>query len=350
VCLPLFSRPYEDRHSAQVQSGIDRTCLGFGPLPPLYDNSMNPLYRGNEEFDTWVREVYLAESRTDSSHNIITQDNSNNIINQDNSNNINPIDSSNNIDVRGGGYGWADYGNNLIRAASIDSSHNIITQDISGLDIPNTTSPFRILSGLNPGPPSWLSSSQQQYRSNNPLLSQQNYPTPAMDFGSSVTLDLSPFQRRLAEGQRLRGMGTALSSSRYNHILRASMRDNSIYKKVLSETGESDLKLVKYELGKYSNDRCSIMHINFEEGDEITQLPCKHCFNTEAINRWLKEEKAECPICRQELNNKEVKIETENTVLNTSANIDASANIDDENAIIDSRQRLLDALSMLYLI
>ena len=161
VCLPLFSRPYEDRHSAQVESAIERWERRH--CRHLHDNSMNPLYRENEEFDTWVREAMNAreaESRAayrseflgpiDSSHNIITQDNSNNIINQDNSNNINPIDSSNNIDVRGGGYGWADYGNNLIRAASIDSSNNIITQDISGLDIPNTTSPFRILSGLNP--------------------------------------------------------------------------------------------------------------------------------------------------------------------------------------------------------
>jgi len=252
-----------------------------------------------------------------------------NIIPIDNSYNINPIDSSNNIDVRAADYSWADYGNNLIRAASIDSSHNInpdsshniINQDISGLDIPNTTSPFRILSGLNPGPPSWLSSSQQRY-------------TPAIDFGSTVTLGLSAFQR-------------SRSSSRYNSILRASMRDNSVYKKVLSETGENDLKLVKYESEKYPNDRCSIMHIDFEEGDEITQLPCTHCFNTEAINHWLKEEKAECPICRQELNNKEVKIETENTVLNTSENIDASANIAHVNSIINARQELLNALSNL---
>ena len=37
-------------------------------------------------------------------------------------------------------------------------------------------------------------------------------------------------------------------------------------------------------------------------------MPCNHCFIPEAIRSWL-EEKPECPVCRQEMDSVEVKIE-----------------------------------------
>ena len=50
----------------------------------------------------------------------------------------------------------------------------------------------------------------------------------------------------------------------------------------------------------------------FEDGQDIIQLPCKHSFEPEAIKQWLKEEKAECPVCRyNEFKTKEIKIEDE---------------------------------------
>ena len=42
---------------------------------------------------------------------------------------------------------------------------------------------------------------------------------------------------------------------------------------------------------------CPITHTPFNDGDEITSLPCNHLFDTEAINRWV-QKKPECPICR----------------------------------------------------
>jgi len=41
----------------------------------------------------------------------------------------------------------------------------------------------------------------------------------------------------------------------------------------------------------------------------ISKLPCNHLFNTDAILKWLKEEKAECPICRFKLESIEKKSE-----------------------------------------
>ena len=50
------------------------------------------------------------------------------------------------------------------------------------------------------------------------------------------------------------------------------------------------------------------MMVEFEEGEEISQLPCNHLFNTEALTRWLKNESYKCPVCRHKLEFKEVKV------------------------------------------
>ena len=55
------------------------------------------------------------------------------------------------------------------------------------------------------------------------------------------------------------------------------------------------------------NSMCPIMQTDLENGMTVIQLECKHCFIPEAINKWLKEEKAECPVCRFALDSKEIK-------------------------------------------
>jgi Ring finger domain len=54
------------------------------------------------------------------------------------------------------------------------------------------------------------------------------------------------------------------------------------------------------------NAACGIWQADFEEGDKIKILPCNHAFGADAIMKWLKEEKAECPICRKALKSKEI--------------------------------------------
>jgi len=96
--------------------------------------------------------------------------------------------------------------------------------------------------------------------------------------------------------------GTAL-----NRILNDSLLDKTPYKKILSDKGNEQLKTVKYCKDKFDQESCCIMFYNFEEGQDVIQLPCKHIFDPEGIKTWLKEEQAKCPICRFELDSKEVK-------------------------------------------
>ena len=94
-----------------------------------------------------------------------------------------------------------------------------------------------------------------------------------------------------------------------NSILNRSLHDAAGYKFVLSDEGFASLEDKKYSTEECSNDSCPITRVAFQEGDEITELPCGHCFDPEAITRWLKDEKAECPVCRYALKSKEVKNE-----------------------------------------
>ena len=82
--------------------------------------------------------------------------------------------------------------------------------------------------------------------------------------------------------------------------------DETTYRNVLSEKGKKELIYDKYSC-ENKNTECPILHKKFNIGDEIIKLPCGHCYDPEAIIRWLTLENASCPICREPLNNSELR-------------------------------------------
>ena len=129
----------------------------------------------------------------------------------------------------------------------------------------------------------------------------------------------------------------------FNQVLQSSLNDKFTYKYILSEEGESQLKTIKFtkdttdtkNLGEINNI-CPITSLEFEENQNIISLPCNHYFDSDAINKWLKEEKAECPVCRFKLHSKEVKIDEKNYIR------------EDVNSLIDlyrSRINLINSLA-----
>ena len=96
-----------------------------------------------------------------------------------------------------------------------------------------------------------------------------------------------------------------------NSIVNSLEFSEKKYKKVISDNGKKELKKIQFKKNddNYKNNICPIIQTEFDDNEIITQLPCKHCFNTEAITHWLEKEKAECPICRFELDYDEIKIE-----------------------------------------
>ena len=81
--------------------------------------------------------------------------------------------------------------------------------------------------------------------------------------------------------------------------------DESLYetnpiKKVISKKGKTQLTYLKYTK-ECNNHTCPILCTDFTEGEDIIALPCQHCFYPKAIETWLNKEKAECPVCRFQL-------------------------------------------------
>jgi hypothetical protein len=95
----------------------------------------------------------------------------------------------------------------------------------------------------------------------------------------------------------------------FDRVLATSLNDESPVKTVLSEDGEKQLKTRLFTEHDEST-LCPIFHISFEIGDNIKELPCGHIFTPDAIDQWLKEEKAECPVCRFKLHSKEISQDT----------------------------------------
>ena len=82
--------------------------------------------------------------------------------------------------------------------------------------------------------------------------------------------------------------------------------EQPVQKQVLSDDGRKELLYMTYTNKDHmssvcDNHECPISQDEFEEGEEIIILPCKHAFMEENIMRWLEKESATCPVCRHAL-------------------------------------------------
>ena len=112
-----------------------------------------------------------------------------------------------------------------------------------------------------------------------------------------------------------------------SNLIQRTLLDGPVYKQVLSEEGK---KLLKHDIFFSSrpnlNTSCPIYHVDFNECDSVIRLPCDHIFIPEAIENWLINEKAECPVCRDKLPSTEVKM-TKNEIFG----IESEEENDEEN-------------------
>ena len=101
------------------------------------------------------------------------------------------------------------------------------------------------------------------------------------------------------------------------------MNDENKYKSIVKDN--TQLKKTKYDSGKFDFSSCPITMEDFKEGDDIICLPCKHIFEPNAIENWVTNENASCPVCRFKLESKKVKVK-DNTNINSNANSNANSN------------------------
>jgi hypothetical protein len=102
-------------------------------------------------------------------------------------------------------------------------------------------------------------------------------------------------------------------TSTFENLLQQSLlNDKSKYKKVISDEGKELLQNMYYDISneEFPNiaTKCPITQDDFENGQEITKLPCNHYFSKDAILYWLENENNTCPLCKYELPFTEIKI------------------------------------------
>ena len=127
--------------------------------------------------------------------------------------------------------------------------------------------------------------------------------------------------------------------SQVRSILQQSLFEKNLYKNVLSEEGEKQIKKIKYDKNNLDQHSCCISFEDFKEGDEVYKLPCGHIFSN-SIFTWLKEESNKCPICRHELSHKEIK--------NEDYLIDISSNLPDRQVPINPFNLFLNNMRNIY--
>lgn len=111
-------------------------------------------------------------------------------------------------------------------------------------------------------------------------------------------------------------------------------------KELLSEEGEKQLKHEIYASNLVLVDICPIMQVPFEEGDKITILPCNHAFDSNAIRIWLKEQKAQCPVCRYQLDCKKVFVDIQETNILSLQEIENIINLHELHVILNEETEL----------
>jgi len=104
-----------------------------------------------------------------------------------------------------------------------------------------------------------------------------------------------------------------------NNVLYNSLYDEPPLLNVISHNVESKLNEINYNREKCKNDKCPITFTSFDKDNKVILLDCSHCFEPDAIKTWLKEHKAECPICRFKLESIEKKNAINNNAINNNA-------------------------------
>lgn len=44
---------------------------------------------------------------------------------------------------------------------------------------------------------------------------------------------------------------------------------------------------------------CAVCQCEYEDGDEVTHLPCRHAYHKGCVEKWLESYSRSCPVCKE---------------------------------------------------
>uniref|UniRef100_A0AC34F0D3 RING-type domain-containing protein n=1 Tax=Panagrolaimus sp. ES5 TaxID=591445 RepID=A0AC34F0D3_9BILA len=84
-------------------------------------------------------------------------------------------------------------------------------------------------------------------------------------------------------------------------IIRVCRERRRLARKRLSRSNLKKLPLIKFKKGIGMYETCAVCLEDFEEGEKLRQLPCKHAYHTKCIDPWLTKNRKVCPICKRKV-------------------------------------------------
>lgn len=152
-------------------------------------------------------------------------------------------------------------------------------------------------SGSNPPPPPPPSRRQRRQTGNQ----NQNIAYPALDISALLMASFNQLQIQQEEAQYQRDLETATQAS--------VNEEQPVTKRVIQDGLFDTFRRIEYDdtVGEdLGYTQCPIDYEEFEEGEILVELPCGHCFSYRPIEKWLTTESSKCPMCRQEMDYKEM--------------------------------------------
>ena len=129
----------------------------------------------------------------------------------------------------------------------------------------------------------------------------QNISYPALDISALLMASFNQLQNQQEEAQYERDLEAATQAS--------VNEEQPVTKRVIQDGLFDTFRRIEYDdtVGEdLGYTQCPIDYEEFEEGEVLVELPCGHCFSYRPIEKWLTTESSKCPMCREEMDYKEI--------------------------------------------
>lgn len=129
----------------------------------------------------------------------------------------------------------------------------------------------------------------------------ENIAYPALDISALLMASFNQLQNQQEEAQYQRDLEAATQAS--------MNEEQPVTKRVIQDGLFDTFEKIEYNntLGEeLGYTRCPIDYEEFEEGEILVKLPCGHCYSYQPIEKWLTTESSKCPMCREEMQFKEI--------------------------------------------
>jgi len=84
-------------------------------------------------------------------------------------------------------------------------------------------------------------------------------------------------------------------------VIRLCRDRRRLARKRLSRSNLKKLPVIKFQKNSGMYETCAVCLEDFEEGEKLRQLPCKHAYHMKCIDPWLTKNRKVCPVCKRKV-------------------------------------------------